>query len=79
MLLADIRSYLKKRKIISLEDVALHFDIAHYSANFALDYWVKRGKVSIIGTSCGASCKGCGTEAKRYQWQEINATPIQWL
>jgi len=75
MLLADIRTYLKQRKIVSLEEVALHFDIAPDSANFALNYWVKHGKVNVLGASCGSACNGCGTEANRYQWQAVEVIP----
>jgi hypothetical protein len=79
MLLADIRTYLKQRKVASLEEVALHFDIASDSAKFALNYWVKRGKVSVLGAGCGSTCNACGTEANRYQWQEVEAIPIRWV
>ena len=79
MLLAEIRSYLKQRKIASLEEVAIHFDIATDAAKFALNYWIKQGKISPINANCSSSCKGCGTEDKRYQWQENRAIPIQWL
>ena len=77
MLLADIRHYLKQRKIASLEEVAIHFDITTDSAKFALNYWIKRGNVSVVGASCGSSCKGCGTETNRYQWQTLKVMSIQ--
>jgi len=79
MLLADIRSYLKQRKTASLEEVAIHFDIASDSAQFALNYWIKRGKITNVSASCGSSCNGCGSGASHYQWQEVKAIPIQWL
>ena len=78
MLLADIRAYLKYRKIASLEEVALHFDISRDSADFALNYWVKRDKVNVMGASCNTSCNRCDTQATQYQWREGQELPIQW-
>lgn len=79
MLLADIRQYLKKRGTASLDEVAIHFDIATDAAKFALDYWVKKNKVSVMGASCGSSCGGCGSGGDSYQWKQIVASPIKWL
>lgn len=79
MLLADIRQYLKKRGTASLDEVAIHFDIARDAAKFALDYWVKKNKVIVQGSACGSSCGGCGSGGDNYQWKEGVAVPIRWL
>jgi hypothetical protein len=79
MLLADIRHYLKQRGIASLDEVAIHFDIATDSASFALNYWINKGKVTELGANCSSSCKGCNSNESHYQWKEISAVPIQWL
>lgn len=78
MLLADIRQYLKKRGTASLDEVAIHFYIATDAAKFALEYWVKKGKVTVMGASCGSSCGGCSSGGDSYQWRAITEAPIIW-
>lgn len=82
MLLGEIRDYLKKRGEASLDDVALHFDIAPETAQFALNYWQQKGKVRAISANCGSSAchsGGCGNGAvQRYEWAQ-RGSPIQWL
>ncbi len=80
MLLADIRQYLKERKTASLDEVAIHFDIAADAAKFALNYWVKKGKVNVRGAACGSSCGGCGSAGDHYQWKTaVLEAPVTWL
>ena len=79
MLLADIRQYLKKRGTASLDEVAIHFDIATDAAKFALDYWVKKNKANKVGSACGSSCGGCGSAGDSYQWKNVSAIPIKWF
>lgn len=78
MKLGEIRNYIKHRGDSSLVDVAIHFDISKEAAKFAIEYWIKKGKVSIQGAACGSSCGGCGSASESYQWV-INEKPIQWL
>jgi predicted ArsR family transcriptional regulator len=75
MLLADIRSYLKERGAVLLEDVAIHFDITADAAQFALEYWIKKGKVYQQSASCGSSCGGCGA-GDSYQWQDADSVMV---
>lgn len=83
MLLGDIRHYLKQRGSASLDDIALHFDLSHDAAQFAMAYWQRRGKVSEIsqGTACGSSgCDGCGSHSNAqvlYGWVTRDI-PLQW-
>lgn len=79
MLLADIRQYLKERGTASLDEVAIHFDIATDSAKFALDYWEKKGKLIVLGAACGSSCGGCGSNTDNYQWKKVTVSPVRWL
>lgn len=78
MILGDIRQYLQQRRIASLTEVSLHFDITPDATRFALDYWVKKQKVREVGAACGSSCSGCGDAESNYQWIE-SGMPIQWL
>lgn len=80
MLLGEIRDYLKQRGNASLQDVAIHFDIAPETAELALHYWQKKGKIRAMSTGCGsAGCSsgGCSGTASVYEWtgREI---PLQW-
>ncbi len=78
MLLADIRHYLKERGAVLLDDVAIHFDITADAAQFALEYWVKKGKVYQQGVSCGSSCSGCGS-GDSYQWRDDATAVITFM
>jgi len=78
MLLVDIRQYLEKRGTASLDEVAIHFDIATDAAKFALSYWVKKGKINILGAACSSSCGACGAKGDSYQWKKTIEVPIIW-
>ena len=78
MKLGEIRNYIKRRGDSSLADVATHFDISKEAAKFAIEYWIKKGKVSTQGAACGTSCHGCGSASESYQWVS-NEQPILWL
>lgn len=78
MKLGEIRNYIKKRGTSSLADVATHFDISKEAAKLAVEYWIKKGKISEQGAACGSSCGGCGSASKSYQW--VNEyQPIHWV
>lgn len=78
MKLGEIRNYIKRRGDSSLADVATHFDISKEAAKFAIEYWIKKGKVSVQGAACGSSCGGCESASENYQWVK-NEQPIKWL
>ncbi|MEZ5479056.1 MAG: FeoC-like transcriptional regulator [Thiolinea sp.] len=74
MMLGDIRDYLRQRGQVTVQDVALHFDIAPDTARFALNYWQQRGRASTQSAACGNG--GCssgqcsaGGSALLYRWQ----------
>lgn len=77
MKLGEIRNYIKQRGDSSLTDVATHFDISQEAAKFAIEYWIKKGKVKAQGAACGSSCGGCGSSGESYQWVK-NESPILW-
>lgn len=78
MILGDIRDYLKQRNMVTLQDIAAHFDVSEEAARLAVDYWVKKGKVRAIAAACGTSCgSSCGSAGGQYQW--IGQTPIRWF
>jgi len=76
MILGEIRDYLKRRSIASLNDVATHFDVSNESAKLAIEYWIKKGKARAVSAACGSSCGGCGSATEQYQW--IEQIPVRW-
>ncbi|HPE61413.1 MAG TPA: FeoC-like transcriptional regulator [Thiolinea sp.] len=80
MMLGDIRNYLQQQGQASLNQVAVHFDIAPDTARFALGYWQKKGKVLEQNTAaaCGGGCgSACGKAADPvYVWAQ-RAVPLQ--
>ncbi len=78
MKLGEIRNYLKRRGDSSLADVATHFDISNEAAKFAIEYWIKKGKVEERGAACGSSCGGCGSASESYQWVN-DEHAIRWV
>ncbi len=78
MKLGEIRNYIKRRGDSSLVDVATHFDISNEAAKFAIEYWIKKGKVQEQGAACGSSCGGCGSAGESYQWVN-DEHAIHWV
>ena len=78
MKLGEIRNYIKRRGDSSLADVATHFDISNEAAKFAIEYWIKKGKVEERGAACGSSCGGCGSASESYQWVN-DEHAIRWV
>lgn len=71
MILADLRQYLQERRQVSLNDLAIHFNIDADALRGMLGKWISKGKVRQVssGESCGTSCCKCDpllTEI--YQW-----------
>ena len=83
MLLGEIRDYLHKHGVASLRDVAVHFDITPDAAQFALNYWQRKGKVRAQASACssgGCGGKNCGGSeaATVYEWVKRDI-PLRWL
>jgi len=77
MKLGEIRNYIKQRGDSSLKDVANHFDISQEAAQFAIEYWIKKGKIKAQGAACSSRCGGCGSAGESYQWIN-NESLILW-
>lgn len=82
MLLGEIRDYVKQRGTVSLRDISLHFDITTDSAQFALAYWQRRGKIrEQLAGGCGTgACGGCASNTASqlsYEWVARDI-PLQW-
>ena len=71
MLLSNIRHYLKQREQFTVDEVVNRFDLDSDSAQFAIDYWINKKKVNIIGgASCNSACGSCSKAKVSYQWVE---------
>ena len=81
MLLGQIRDYVKAREVVSLRDVVLHFDIAADSAEFALNYWLRKGKIQLKTANCssgGCSSGSCNSsQSAQYSWAR-RAIPLRF-
>ncbi len=83
MMLGEIRDYLQQRGSASLTDVATHFDISPDTAQFALNYWQRKGKVREQAAACssgGCGGKSCGgtRAATNYEWVKRDI-PLHWF
>lgn len=62
MLMTDIRDYIQHRGQASLQDLARHFHLQESAVEQMLDFWVKKGSISVIAplsVNC-ASASHCG-------------------
>ncbi len=71
MILTDIKQYVQKHKLVSVQDVARHFDVETEAARGMLGFWVTKGKMKKTAStmSCNQSC-GCEAQdqAELYEW-----------
>jgi len=71
--LIQLKHYLRDRKIVPLQDVALHFKTDIESVRPLLETWMKKGKLQKQTGSLGA-CKGCckcdPATIEIYEWIE---------
>ena len=72
MILSELKNYIKKRREVSLNDIALHFDIAPDAARGMLELWISKGKVQKKQTqSCESNCHcEVGRNNELYRWNE---------
>jgi hypothetical protein len=74
MILADLRTYLRDKRRVSLSDLVMHFDVDANALRGMLGKWINKGRVRLStpgGAACGTSCCQCDpllTEI--YEWVE---------
>jgi len=71
MILSDLRSYIKDKQRVTLNDLVLHFHVDANALQGMLAKWVSKGKVrkSPAPSNCGTGCCKCDpllTEI--YEW-----------
>ncbi len=71
MILTELKNYIKTRQQVSLNDIALHFDVEPETAKGMLDFLVKKGRISLRSNplSCAAGCSCSAAEnSDIYEW-----------
>jgi len=72
--LIQLKDYLRARKIVPLQDMALHFKVEVETIRPLLAVWINKGKVARQAGVAGAACKGCckcdPATIEIYQWLE---------
>ncbi len=70
-MLSDIRRFLSsKNDLVSLYELASHFDVEESIMSGMMNHWLRKGRVKKIDSSCNKGCGGCdrATEGEWYQW-----------
>lgn len=73
MILSDVRDYIRRRGQVSLQDLALHFDVEPDALRGMLERWIEKGKVErrSANPACGSSCSQCQPDTvELYAWVE---------
>ena len=71
MILSELRSYLKERQRVTLQDLMLHFDCDAQALRGMLQILLAKGYVSknAATQACGTSCCKCdSTLTEIYEW-----------
>ena len=67
----DIKKYLVERKLVTLQDIAIHFRAKTETIVPMLDLWVKKGKLKKHDDTLGCQ-KGCchcdPASIQAYEW-----------
>ena len=71
--LVQLKHYLCGRKIVPLQDMALHFKVDVETVRPLLEVWIAKGKVQKLA-GAGGACQGCckcdPATIEIYQWLE---------
>ena len=73
MILSELRTYLKQKKRVTLNELVIHFNMDADALRGMLGKWISKGKVRQlpVGSGCGTSCCKCDpTLTEFYEWIE---------
>ena len=81
MILKDLKEYVKSNPLVSLTDIAIHFDADPEAVKGMLDFWIRKGKIKHYSSDnvCGGSCS-CNQKSNNdlYEWnQQLGDISIQ--
>lgn len=69
--LIKLKNYLRERKLVPLQDVAMHFRVDVDAVRPMLEVWVNKGKAKRHKNNIGCQ-KGCGkcdpASIETYEW-----------
>ena len=71
MILSDLKSYLRERKRVPIEDMANRFDTDPDALRGMLDTWIRKGRVRRLnpeGGDCGGCSKCDAFKLEIYEW-----------
>ena len=70
--LLQVKHYLQERRIVPLQDVALHFRVDIDTVKPLLELWVNKGKAKKHAKPAAGTCKGCckcdPATLETYEW-----------
>ena len=74
-MLSDLRRFLSGRDdLVSLRELAIHFDREEAVIEGMLSHWQRKGMVEVVITSaCDQGCGGCDSSEggdRYYRWQQ---------
>ncbi|MGY0219695.1 FeoC-like transcriptional regulator [Endozoicomonadaceae bacterium StTr2] len=70
-MLSDIRRLLMSRaEMVSLYELANHFDVEESVMSGMLTHWLRKGRVIRMESPCDKGCGGCdkSSDGEWYQW-----------
>jgi len=73
MILSELRTYLKDKKRVTLNELVIHFNMDADALRGMLRKWMSKGKVRQlpVDSACGTSCFKCDpTLTEFYEWEE---------
>ena len=83
-MLSDLRRFLSERDgLVSLRELAIHFDREEAVIEGMLSHWQRKGMVEVVITSaCGQGCGGCNSSNGGdlyYRWQVKSSQPASLI
>jgi hypothetical protein len=73
MILSELRSYLREKKTVTLNELVIHFNMDADALRGMLGKWISKGKVRLLpeNSACGSTCHKCDpTLTELYEWTE---------
>ncbi len=78
-MLIGIKDYFNRHGVVTLNDLAVHFQVAPDAMRGMLGHWLRKGKVRKHSACCTRS-DGCGScdaaLSEWYEWVEPRPTPM---
>ena len=83
-MLSDLRRFLSERNgLVSLRELAIHFDREEAVIEGMLSHWQRKGRVEVVVTSaCKQGCGGCNSSDGGdlyYRWQPPSSEPASLI